>query len=120
MKRCVKLISAGLAICLAFILIFNLHSILFVIMIGSIGEKTITQTLSSPDGTYEAYVISCDEGALGGDTSVYVKKKENRGLFERKEKELYFGEWAQTYQLEWKDDDTLLVDGKLYEMEEIW
>ena len=118
--KCLKFISIGLAVCLAVFLVLNAHNILFIVMMASIGEKTITQTIPSPDGTYEAYVVSCDEGALGGDTSVYVKKEKNKGLFQRKRKELYFGEWGQTYKIQWTDDDTLSVDGKIYEMEDIW
>lgn len=117
----IKFISIGLAIFLPVFLILNINNIMFIIMMGSIGEKTVTQTVPSPDGTYEAYVISCDEGALGGDTSVWVKKTRNIRIFQHKEKQLQSGEWGETYDLVWTDNDTLVVNGiKEYEMQYIW
>lgn len=120
--RYVKFVSIGIAICLAVFLVLNIQSIMFVIMMGSIAERTVTQTVPSPDGTYEAYVISRDEGALGGDTSVWAKKIKDAGIFQHKEKQLLSGgEWGEEYDLVWVDNDTLIVNGiQKYEMEYLW
>ena len=45
----------------------------FIFMVfGSLGERSVMQTLSSPDGRYTAQVIDSDEGALGGATFVEI------------------------------------------------
>ncbi len=99
-----------------------LPEIIFLGMMANFGESTVTETVPSPEGTYEAYVISHDEGALGGSTSVRVKEAKKWGLFQKnKEEMLQRGKWGEEYDLVWIDDDTLEVNGETtYEMGDIW
>lgn len=128
MKRWTKYGVIGL---MSVVIVFALHlvskyvlpiifGLMFGIMLSASAERIITQTVLSSDGTYEAYVLSVDAGAVGGDTFVYVKKLKDIGIFQHKEKMLQSGEWGQIYEIVWQDDNTLLLDGKVYEMEDVW
>lgn len=114
--RYVKFVKIVLGTFLAVFLICNL------LLFAAISvEKTVTQAVTSPDGAYEAYVLSSDEGALGGSTSVRVKRLKKTGIFQRKDKRLQLGEWGETYDLMWIDDNTLSVNSvQTYDMESIW
>ena len=71
------------------------------------------------DRTYRAWVQVSDQGALGGDSCVKVRniKKEfftGLGTFKKRDAVLYFGGWGESYDLQWEDNNTLLVNGKKY------
>ena len=90
--------------------------LVFILLVfGSIGENTVVQTLPSPDGTYEARVIDVDQGALGGNTVVEVE----RNGFLTWPKQIYIGDWSEwkTMQIQWKDEHTLMINGKVYRVE---
>ena len=116
MKKPIVITAICLAVCaiIAFFvfLVMNMGNILFLVMMGNIGTKTVVQTLPSPDGTYEARVIDVDEGALGGSTIVEV---ERNGWLARP-KRIYLGEWGEyeTMEIYWKNDDCLVINGKEY------
>ncbi len=119
--------SIFVVMCFALLFVLNIMPmILFFEFMTNFGESTVTETVPSPEGTYEAYVISHDEGATGGSTSVRVKKAKKWGLFQKnKEEMLQRGKWGEEYDLVWIDDDTLEVNGEgrmkwTYEMGEIW
>lgn len=90
-------------------------ALFFVLLLGSIGQKTVVQTLPSPDGTYEARVIDVDQGALGGNTVVEVE----RNGFLTRPKRIYIGDWSEwkTMQIQWKDEHTLMINGKAYRVD---
>ncbi len=106
--------SILVVICFALFFVLNIMPmILFFGFMANFGESTVTETVPSPDGTYEAYVISHDVGATGGGTSVRVKKAKKWGLFQNnKEEMLQRGKWGEEYDLVWIDDDTLEVNGE--------
>ncbi|MBE6737691.1 MAG: hypothetical protein IKB72_03190 [Ruminococcus sp.] len=89
----------------------------------SFGEDRVIKSLESPKGTYYAEVISSDQGALGGDTIVKVHSfEEIDNLFFRinkKAQTVYFGEWYEYEDIGvyWKDDNTLIVKQKEYQIE---
>lgn len=115
--------SIVIIICFALFFVINIMpAILFFVMVDNMVQSTVVETVPSPEGTYEAYVMSHDEGATGGGTSVRVKKIKKWGIFQNnKEERLQMGEWGEEYDLVWIDDDTLEVNGeKIYEMGDIW
>lgn len=80
-----------LSVALAFVWRFAkdvLPGILLGIMLTASAEKTVMQTVPSPDGAYEAYVLWQDAGAIGGDSFVYVKKLKDIGIFQHENKQL--------------------------------
>lgn len=91
--------------------------------LGSFGKDTVVKTVVSPKGTYYAQVIDSDQGALGGDTSVYVQEKSvvNAIIFkiEKKRKLVYFGDWGEFENMEiyWKDDTCLVINSVEYEID---
>lgn len=92
----------------------------FAIFFGTIGETTVVERVISPDGTKYAEILDDDQGALGGNTYVSVRRNIDGGVLIFRWKALptyvYQGKWGefQDMKLEWKDDDTLLIDGKEY------
>jgi len=87
---------------------------------GNFGHNTVIQTLDSPNGTYRAQVIDNDQGALGGATLVEVQdtRKFDALLFtvEKESVRVYTDSWRayETMQIQWQDDDTLLINGMDY------
>lgn len=83
------------------------------------GKETIIEQVTSPDKSYTAILINSDQGALGGDTLVSIEYNNTKiigyGYFE---KNLYIGEWREfeTIDLKWKDDHTLLINEKVYNL----
>ncbi len=116
-RSTVKVICAGLLASLLVYLSF------IVIVFSGFGQNTVVQTVNSPTGRYTAELVDSNQGALGGDTVVYVTDNmlsANFGLFTvHKQKEIvYIGEWGEfkTMTLRWVDKDTLSVGGYQYDM----
>ncbi len=94
-------------------------SLIFLAFLGDFGVQEITQELYSPDSTYYAWVLRTDEGAMGGDTYVYVRniKRDKNiliGTLKSRDISIKYGNWSQVYSLEWEDNETLLVDGERF------
>ena len=93
------------------------------LIFGNIGQNTVVQSAVSPDGKYIAEVINSDQGALGGDTLVQVKKADafDAGLIlvEKKPQQLCMGEWgeAESMKMEWKNANCLRLNGLEYIIE---
>ncbi|MPN63604.1 hypothetical protein SDC9_211368 [bioreactor metagenome] len=90
---------------------------------GQIGQSTIGREEVSPDKSYTAILIDSDQGALGGNTLVnieYHTSTINIGFSQFvKVKRLYIGNWGEfeTMSLEWRDDRTLLINGRSYSID---
>ena len=100
-------------------------SIMLCAMMGQIGENTVIETVDSSDGKYTAQLIDRDEGALSGATIIEVtdnSKQINLIFFEigRKPKQVYYGAWGESMHMNihWKDNNTLVADGKEYKIQE--
>lgn len=92
-------------------------------VMADFGRTTIVEAVRSPDGRYEAQLIDVDEGALGGSTVVDVQD-ESAGIdlgVARFEwiKRVYRTGWgaADTMEITWQDEHTLLIDGQAYDMQ---
>ena len=83
-------------------------------------KETCEKFLLSPNRTYYAEVIDIDQGALGGETVVCVHRSRGLNLFflsfNKLPQKVYVGEWGEfeTMQIEWKNEKTLIIDGKEY------
>ena len=79
-------------------------------------ENTVVKTVDSPNGTYYAQVIDSDQGALGGDTLVYVyeNRKLDAGLFDitKRPKRVYLGEWGafKNMDIYWENEDCIVIN----------
>ncbi len=85
--------------------------------------KSVEKHVASPDRTYYAEVVNVDQGALGGDTVVYVHRSRGTNLFfisfNEIPQKVYVGEWGEykTMQIEWKNEKILIIDGKEYNID---
>ena len=90
---------------------------------GQIRQDSIVNRVMSPNRSYTAVVIDSDQGALGGNTLVDIEHNasEINVWFGRfiKITRVYTGEWGEfdTMSMEWKNDSTLLINGKSYEVD---
>lgn len=97
------------------ILLFSFFSFLACIT-GNFVKNTVVQTLDSPTGKYYVQVIDSDQGALGGNTIVYVY--ETKGLttilftIQKKPQKIYLGEWGEYKDMEiyWDTDHYLVIN----------
>lgn len=115
-----KGVVAGLSLLVLVLLVLFLGFLL----VFTIGQNTVVQTLSSPQGNYYAVVIDSDQGALGGDTLVEVydtrKMIDLFVLSVQKEPQLvYLGDWGEfkNMKLQWKSEQVLMINGRTYEVE---
>ncbi len=90
------------------------------VFFGNFAVNTVVETIESPSGEYYAEVVDSDQGALGGNTVVYVKKTYCVNLpiikIEKTPERVYLGEWGEyeTMDIKWADDKTLLIDTTEY------
>lgn len=89
---------------------------------SNFGSNTVVKTVDSPNGEYYAEIVDSDEGALGGNTVVYVKKSKPLNLLlliiEKSPERVYIGEWGEykTMEIKWKDESTLLINSTEYKI----
>lgn len=89
--------------------------------IGGMTHDTVVWELTSPQGSYTAQIIDNSQGAMGGAT--YVDVQDHRGdvdllvgRFSRREIRIYSGKTGeyQDLQIEWLDEQTLIINGERY------
>ncbi len=106
----------GLIISSVFSVILIVFSALL-IFISQSAKSTVVDRILSPESTLVAEIVDADQGALGGNTVVYVKDthKTNLLLFSiGKNKRIYVGEWKEyeDMQIEWKNENCLIINSK--------
>lgn len=88
-----------------------------------IGQNTVVQTVESPSGRYYAELIASSQGALGGETVVYVYEKWEINLLlfkiEKQPQQVYYDEWGKFKDMEiyWKDDRCIVINSIEHEIE---
>ncbi len=94
------------------VLFFN-----FIVMIfGNLRQDTVVMSVTSPNGTYCAEVIDSDQGALGGNTVVYVCESNDiaMGIFtiRKAPQQVYLDRWRayEDMDIYWKSDDCLVIN----------
>ncbi len=93
---------------------------IFALVFGEISDSTVIKTIESPNGNYYAEVIESDQGALGGNTLVYVYKDIdifNKNLKIRCKK-LYQGSWGEfkNMNIHWKNDECIVINSVEYKI----
>ena len=111
--------AISLLLCFLVVVILPIYCVFIFTAIGA-RDDAVVQTSVSPQGTYVAEVIERDQGALGGDTVVAVRR--NKKLFfavcevRPSAQEIYrggFGE-AATLCIQWHSDSVLQIQGETY------
>ena len=94
-----------------------------IIVFFPIGQDTVVQTVESPSGRYYAELIASSQGALGGETVVYVYEKWEINLLlfkiEKQPQQVYYDEWGKFKDMEiyWKDDRCIVINSVEHEIE---
>jgi len=95
----------------------------WILMFGSLSQKTIVNEIASPNGLYSAIIIYSDQGALGGNLLVDIEYNISQinlgfGRF-TKTKRIYVGGGRSydTMAFEWQDNHTLLIRGDPYNID---
>ena len=97
---------------------FFLIDMFFSVVFLGITCNTVVRTVPSPQNTHVAEVIDSNQGALGGDTLVEVRKNVSANVLFFTVKShpvrVYEGEWGEfeTMEIVWEDEYTLSVNGK--------
>ena len=104
------------------LLLLTLGMVALAMTFGSLGEPVIARELPSPNQSYLATVEKRDSGALGGAKNVLVEDCKSSidvglGRFSKVQL-LYSGEWDERVSVSWADDYTLLINGKLFPLNE--
>lgn len=89
------------------------------------GERSVISQHSSPENLYLAEVVCIDQGALGGDTSVYIHDNTapqfNAGLFRisPKPRLIYQGAWHEykNLSISWADEHSLVIQGQCFPLD---
>jgi len=100
------------------LLLLTLGMVALAMTFGSLGEPEVLREVLSPNESYLATIEKRDSGALGGGTNVLVEDLTSSvdvglGRFS-KVRQFYSGEWYSNVNIEWKDDHTLLINGKVF------
>ena len=88
------------------------------------GENTVVKAVDSPSGAYYARVVDADQGALGGNTLVYVydSRKLDAGLFDitKRPTRVYLGEWGafKNMDIYWESDECLIINSRRYPLDQ--
>lgn len=93
---------------------------LVVVTFGAFSMNTVVDKIYSPNKTYFIEIIDSDQGALGGNTVVYVHQNRKLDLFvltiSKTPERIYIGEWKEyeTMNAEWESENSLLIDSAEY------
>lgn len=85
------------------------------LIFGQLGTQRVVQEAASPEGLKSAQLIDDDQGALGGNTFVYVRYRDilplGFGGIRPDSTLVYRGRWGEfeNLSLSWMDEKTLLV-----------
>ncbi len=116
----IKHITATLS-CLMVAPVAFLISLYF--LFGPFVENTTVKTVDSPSGSYYAEIEDFDQGALGGDTLVYVYEAPVIDIFifrvQKSPQLIYTGEWGEYKDMNiyWTTDNCLVIGSKKYYIE---
>ena len=85
---------------------------------------TVVQTTVSPNGEYVAWFVENNSGAVGGSTVMEVRRQTEDihlliGAYAQKPVAIYDGPLGQHLTLSFMNNDTLLVDGKEYHLNDM-
>ena len=113
-RTVIKIFLAILSVPVFLIMAFTLFAGLFV-------KIQVTEKMVSPDSAYCAWAVSFDQGALGGNVSLYAGNMKRKiplgiGSWKRRLRLLCNNSWNTSYTLAWKDNHILQVNGREYDL----
>lgn len=88
------------------------------IILFPFGINTVVDTIPSPKNSYYAEIVDSDQGALGGNTIVYVHKSGGINAFvfsiTKTPQRVYLGEWKEyeDIQIYWKSERCLVINSE--------
>ncbi len=108
----------------ALLFLILLLALLLECVLGTFGNTTVLEMVTSPGETYIAAVVEYDQGALGGGTQVVAWRNREPvavliGQFSNRSACLCQGAWQETFRLRWKNDKTLLVNDEAFDLSNI-
>ncbi len=117
-----KIISIILS---AFMILPICYSYFIVLIFGTLAQYTVVNTIKSPNETYYIEIIDNDQGALGGDTIIYLY--ENKGInavifktYKKPTRILQDDYGAHTnMDIHWENDQLLIINSKEYDVKSI-
>jgi hypothetical protein len=110
-KRALKIIVLFISSCL--LLVSMLLSMLFLAFGFFLKDFVLTEeirTVPSPNGTYSLVVVNVDQGALGGNTLINVRRS-YLGMVEWNRR-IYIGRWGKQPNIEWVGNYEISVNGE--------
>jgi hypothetical protein len=110
-KRALKIIAVFISSCL--LLVSMLLSMLFLafgFFLSDFGLTEEIRTVPSPKGNYSLVVVNVDQGALGGNTLINVRRS-YLGMVEWKRR-IYIGRWGEQPNIEWVGNYEIRVNGE--------
>ncbi len=103
------------------LVVFALAFVSFVYtLLAGFGVNTIVEEIPSPKGLYVAEVVDADQGALGGNTVVYIAEKRGIDLgiceFTDIPERVYIGEWGEYNDMDiyWENEGYLIINSNEY------
>ena len=96
---------------------------LAVVLFADFGKNTVVKKINSPGNNFCAEIIDSDQGALGGNTVVYVHKNGELNLIfltiSKTPQRVYIGEWKEyeSMLIFWKNESCLLINSEEYNIE---
>jgi hypothetical protein len=110
-KRTLKIIALFISSCL--LLVSIILSMLFLAFGFFLTDFVLTEeirTVPSPNGNYSLVVVNVDQGALGGNTLINVRRS-YLGMVEWKGR-IYIGRWGEQPNIEWAGNHEISVNGE--------
>ncbi|WP_169823976.1 hypothetical protein [Bacillus marinisedimentorum] len=80
--------------------------------ISNFGEHTTVDQEMAPNNQYRLVEKQIDQGLLGGDKQVILEKV-TFGVISKPIKVVYKGEWTENITIQWVDDSSYNVNGKV-------
>jgi hypothetical protein len=110
-KRALKIIAVFISSCL--LLVSMLLSMLFLsfgFFLSDFGLTEEIRTVPSPNSNYSLVVVNVNQGALGGNTLINVRRS-YLGMVEWKRR-IYIGRWGEQPNIEWVGNYEISVNGE--------
>jgi hypothetical protein len=116
-----KILFKIISLCICILPFFAIVIMYFLgFLFSGVSQDTIISEITSPNGKYIAVIDESDQGAMGGDVYVTVRKKSitisfgflGKLVSNPKVQTMYQGDWGERPTVKFIDDNTLLINGK--------
>lgn len=104
-----KVLKVGSIILNTFVVAIGTIVMIFSLLFSGFGNREEISIVPSPNGLYNLVVTNIDQGALGGNTAVYVERS-FLGLA-KWHRLVFMGRWQQIPTLSWSGNYNVVIDG---------